>query len=222
MHRWEILQYYIDRLEAKTYMEVGFYKSWCFSQIKCESRVAVDPNPSQTIEQENAPYGSIIELENNALLYKETSDDFFFELPENIKFKVIFLDGLHTHEQLYKDIQNSIKHLEEGGVIVLHDQLPPSYQHTTTGDEYGNWNGDCYKAFLQFRQEDHFGKYDCFTVATDWGCGVIKKSVIELENEITDIYQKGIDDWDFFDKNRKQLLNLISVEEFLKRENINQ
>ena len=53
-----------------------------------------------------------------------TSDDFFAKnqilLSEN-KLDLTFIDGLHTYKQSLQDTLNTLKHLDEKGIIVLHD-----------------------------------------------------------------------------------------------------
>jgi hypothetical protein len=52
---------------------------------------------------------------------KMTSDDFF-----NInkkKFNLIYIDGCHTQEQITKDMENSFKILEIGGIMWMDDYL---------------------------------------------------------------------------------------------------
>ena len=74
-----------------------------------------------------------------------TSNDF---LKNNIKkFDLIFLDGLHTYEQTIKDIDNSLKILNERGVILIHDCLPKNLEPNVPR-MYGHWNGDAWKAIV--------------------------------------------------------------------------
>jgi hypothetical protein len=73
-------------------------------------------------------------------------------------------------------------------------------------EQMGEWTGDCWKAWVKLRSE----RVDLhmYVVDSDYGCGVITKGtqrLIELPNSLT---------WDTLEKNRKDFLNLISVEEF--------
>ena len=54
-----------------------------------------------------------------------TSDDFFRDNKE--KFDLIFIDGLHETNQVDRDIENSLKFINKGGTILLHDCLPKKY-----------------------------------------------------------------------------------------------
>jgi SAM-dependent methyltransferase len=53
-------------------------------------------------------------------LIKKTSDDAVNEFHES-QFDFIFIDGLHTYEQLSKDCQNYYKFLKPGGIFSGHD-----------------------------------------------------------------------------------------------------
>lgn len=240
-YRWDIINHLIKKYNYKSFLEIGYYKGWSFDNVQCEFKIAVDPNPSKTPDQEKASIGSEIVLKQGFMnskeyLYKATSDEFFghqkymdrhFGLSPEDKWDIIFIDGDHRAEQVYKDIENSLKYLSPGGVIVMHDCNPPTLQHTTTGDKGGNWNGTVYQAVLDFR-DCYEGIYDYYCIDTDWGVGIIKKR--EEEFDLMQPFTHGFfwlgqekrDSWEFFDKHRKELLNLISVEEFLKREPINE
>lgn len=216
--RWDIINYLIKKNNYNSYLEIGYYKGWSFDRIECEYKIAVDPNPCKTLEQEAAPKGSIIvgdlgkgeeftESKVSGSIYKITSDEFFEKYGEHNKFDIVFIDGLHQADQVYRDIMNSLKILNEGGVIVLHDCNPPLYEHTTTGID-GCWTGDTYKALLKFRAR--FPHY-IVTVDTDWGIGIISQPKEGLQSSISEVLT-----WETFNKNRKELLNLITPEEFLE------
>tara|TARA_Y100000114_G_scaffold51894_2_gene47399 strand:+ start:4587 stop:5195 length:609 start_codon:yes stop_codon:yes gene_type:complete len=49
----------------------------------------------------------------------KTTDDFFKSCNE--KWDGIFIDASHDYDQVIRDSENSIKHLNQGGVIVWHD-----------------------------------------------------------------------------------------------------
>lgn len=211
MNRWDIINCFIEKHDFKTYLEIGYYKGWSFDNVKCFSKTATDPNPSKTEDQQKLPHGTF-ELQNGEILWKLTSDEFFDRLPEDAKWDIVFIDGLHEAEQVMRDIHNALNYLKPGGIIVMHDCNPPQYEHTTTGIE-GCWTGDTYKAFIRFKMK--FPEYPSYVIDTDWGCGVIYN---DLHKEFTcDMPNEDIErmlHWEYFDRNRKNLLDLISVEEF--------
>jgi hypothetical protein len=234
MQRWDIINELIKAHDYKTYLEIGYYKGWSFDRVECRNKLAVDPNPSKTEYQEKLDYGKsdvnfsmdeigIPEANYDYSVYKLTSDDFFQKrevLVEKftdrfMKFDIIFIDGLHESEQVLRDIKNSIKYLNEGGTIVLHDMLPPTEKHVTTGDEHGNWNGDCYKAILQFLYDEENDEWEYNTVDTDWGVGILRKGDGFTFRAGRNKYRAAINNWGYF-YTHNYLMNIISPEQFIE------
>jgi len=214
MYRFDIINHLIKENNYKSYLEIGYYKGWSFYKVKCEWKDAVDPNPCMVPEEQDAIYGQIFRAtggdEEYSFIHKMTSDNFFAKISDNVKYDIIFIDGLHESSQVDKDIQNTLKHLSVGGTIVMHDCNPSTEEMATTGvPATGEWCGDVYKSFINFTTG---GKCNYYVVDTDYGVGVIKDYVGLPQSAKLDY------NWDNFDKNRKELLNLISPEEFLKRE----
>lgn len=213
MDRLDIINYLIKKNGYKKYCNIGVFTGYTLDGVECEQKIGIDPQPEHYKGKEE--------------LIASTSDEFFKALPEDEKYDIFFIDGMHKQDYVERDIRNAIKHLNEGGMIVLHDCNPPTEIHTTTGDEHGNWNGTVYKAVL-----GSVNKYPGFnynTVDTDWGIGILKSlrqakylpgiydnisfsmTLLDFQN-----YEKAEDNWIFFNENRKDLLHIISVEEFLK------
>ena len=143
------------------------------------------------------------------------SDQFFKEIKENKKYDLIFIDGLHTFEQTKKDIQNSLKHLSEEGTIIIHDCNPKTEWHQR-GIEYFHdgeeWNGTTWKAFIELRcTSPHLSMY---TIDTDHGCGIIKYGKQKLYRQ-ADL--KTCLEWEYFETNKKEILKLISINEFFDK-----
>jgi hypothetical protein len=53
-----------------------------------------------------------------------TSDAFFRSLPASTRFDLVFLDGLHTFQQTYTDLINSLGRLNAPGIILVDDIVP--------------------------------------------------------------------------------------------------
>jgi len=62
--------------------------------------------------------------------FRALESEFFASLEKDYKWDVIFIDGNHNAEQVFKDLNNSINHLSEDGVIFVHDILPSEYSRT--------------------------------------------------------------------------------------------
>ena len=87
---------------------------------------------------------------------------------------------------------------------------PELEQHQVIPFNGGIWNGDCWKAYVQIRQErDDLAMY---VVDTDYGCGVIRKGYQEKLDKIHNL------DFNTFSTKRKEWLNLITPDQFVSRE----
>ena len=197
MKRYDIINYLIEKNSFKYYLEIGIDTGETFRNVNCLFKDDVDPEPKVDVK------------------YRLTSDNFFANVKKiksrDHKYDLIFIDGLHHSEQVIKDVNNSLDYLNDGGFIIIHDCNPPTYGHQTIPPTLNEWNGDVWKAFLHFRmtRED----LEMFTIDTDWGCGVIKKGKQSLFKTNENI------DYSLLDKNRKELLNLITIEDFKNKYN---
>lgn len=174
-------------------MEIGLQSAaQNFDKIQCEYKVSVDPDPSAHAT------------------FCMTSDDFFERLKpgnQDYIFDLIFIDGLHTAEQVQKDFENAIKILSSNGYIVIHDANPQKEEHTIVPrpTPSGHWNGSCYKFAVQLAS--NWANYK--TVDIDNGCGVFYNCFEKFS------LQAEPKDWNHFNRNRKELLNLITWDEFV-------
>lgn len=188
MTRTEIIQSLINKVGAKKYLEIGMGPGKNFADITCDHKVCVDPTPTVPVT------------------FSLTSDTFFVQNKDT--YDVIFIDGLHWSEQVYKDIVNSLNVLNDGGYIICHDMNPHSefIQRYPQAIPESEWTGDCWKAWVKLRSERD--DLNMLVVDTDYGCGIIskgKQKKIKISGDLT---------WELLDSNRKELLNLISVDGF--------
>ena len=191
MTRTQIIKALIDKFELKSFLEIGVFKGTNFDKIRCEVRQSVDPGHPATFEM--------------------ASDEFFNRHAEG-RYDIIFIDGLHTSEQVYKDISNALTFLDRYGFIVVHDCNPETEWATRPPEQYKQgevWNGDVYKGFIRFKAEHP--ELSFFTIDTDYGCGVITHRDLIENNSISVISLT----WEFFENNSNDLLQLISVEVFI-------
>lgn len=109
--------------------------------------------------------------------FPKSSDDFFSGNSET--YDIIFIDGLHTEEQVMKDVKNAMSVLNKDGLIILHDCMPPDAWHQREPEEYRageNWNGTVWKAALRIFNTC---SYKCMLLNMDWGCGIIDTSEMQ-------------------------------------------
>ena len=148
--RFDIINKLINSKKFKSYLEIGCQSDVNFSKIKIENKVGVDPQSGGTLRM--------------------TSDEFFSQNKDT--FDLIFIDGLHIHEQVLKDIDNSLNVLNTNGVILLHDCLPAKIWHQTIPQTHSSWNGDVWKSIVQSRTREDI---DTYTIKADQGLGLILK-----------------------------------------------
>ncbi len=190
-NRYHIIQEIINKKKYKSYLEIGCFANEVFSKMEVERKVGVDPVSGGTI--------------------KKTSDEFFKDNHE--KFDCIFIDGLHEFNQVKRDINNSIKSLNDEGIILLHDCLPNNvYDQAMPRCQY-NWNGNVWKAIVECRTRSDIDVYTCYA---DNGIGVIFKKLNSnvLKLNINDFSKLNFTDYFY---NYKEYMNIITYEELLKK-----
>lgn len=185
--RIKIIQDTINRKNYKSFLEIGSYHNELFDNIVCERKIGVDPYSGGNV--------------------RKTSDDFFLTNTE--KFDIVFIDGLHEYHQVKKDIINSIKILNTNGVIMLHDCLPNTFFHQAIPRCQYVWNGDVWKAIVEFRTYDDLDTYTCYA---DFGIGIILKRKNKFK---LDVVNKNFSKLKFIDyqDNFKRFMNVIEVKE---------
>lgn len=192
MTRTELINSLIEKNNYKTYLEIGVntpaQPGYNWVGVKIPIKHGVDPNVKTTYQMES---------------------DYFFKNHIEQKYDIIFIDGLHIFEQVYRDIINSLGYLEEGGTIVVHDCNPVTEITQRRVRASDAWHGDVWKAIVKLRTENK--ELEICTVDTDEGCGIIRKGSQKLLTIPADTNQY---EYEFLDENRKEALNLINVEEF--------
>jgi hypothetical protein len=215
--RIEIIQKLIKKKKAKTYLEIGVNNGRCFLRIKAKNKLAVDPTIK--ISQGRKLKHCITNPCNiNNQYFERTSDDFFSaSIPffKSNKPGIVFVDGLHTYEQALKDVLNSLEHLQEGGIILMHDCNPlsaaaaypteyiteaanaPGYSHT--------WNGDVWKTIVHIRSMHQ--DLNVFVLDCDHGIGVVTRGKADQTLSYSKSQIEAMQ-YSHLESDRKTLLNL--------------
>ena len=198
--RYDLVNYIINKNDFKDYLEIGVAFGDCIRRIEAPNKDGVDPVVEETV---TCP----------EINYKMGSNE-FFALPEisNKKYDVIFIDGLHHSEQVDIDIKNSLKHLNKGGFIFLHDCNPPSYESQLVPRAASVWNGDVWKSIVKLRHLDI--DLDISVVNTDYGVGIITHGKNYPIDKFT--LEESLE-WDVFSSDRKYFLNLLEIDEFFDK-----
>ena len=180
--RAEVVQKFLDMFEAPSYLEIGVNQGVTFHQLHASKKVAV--NPIFAFPPESREPGLATE-------YHEIASDHYFEHAgaQDLRFDVIYLDGLHTFDQTLRDLLNSILLLKAQGVIVVDDVIPNSFdaslpdldqvfalrqQARDAGVNWamdGSWMGDVYK--IPFFIDTFMQQLSFATVAENHGQTVI-------------------------------------------------
>lgn len=198
--RWDIMNYLIQKYHYSTYLEIGVNDGLCIRKINISNKDGVDPFPGSEI-------GGAIVPEIN---YPISSDLFFKNIEPNKKYDIIFIDGLHHTDQVDKDIINALNHLNLNGIVILHDCNPPEYELQLVPRVTGLWNGNVWKSIAKLRctRPDLIVK----VIDIDWGVGIIQTGDQILYDKKS--LDQIINDWEYFDMHREEILNIISIEEF--------
>lgn len=194
MMRWDIINSFIKKHGYKSYLEVGAQNTITgnFSKIDIEKKVSIDPYPPGPID------------------FKGTSDEYFNQLNQDVKFDIIFIDGLHHYDQVLIDIENSLKHLSFDGVIVCHDCLPSTEKMQLREDSGGEWTGDVWKAIAILNVSRTDLQID--VVDTDYGCGIIRRGSKIPHTPVGDYLN-----YPYYTEHKNELLNVISPMQFIEK-----
>ena len=163
----------IRKTGAARYLEIGVCEGTTFFAVDAPFKVAVDPDFRFDISEHEA---------DGTYFFPLPSDEFFavFEASQAAErlrnggavplFDVIYIDGLHTFEQAYRDFINSCRYAHEKTVWIFDDTVPNdpysalpdldlcAKYRAMAGVASESWHGDVYKAVLTLhdRHKDIF------------------------------------------------------------------
>ena len=142
-----------EALNCKTYLEIGVSTGVTFAAVNVAAKTGVDPDFK--FDWQSSHDGECTRL------LPVRSDDFFAQEPVSSRFDLIFIDGLHTYDQTYRDLQNALLHSHPGTVILIDDTIPHDVFSTCRDQEEGvmrraqatgvrdwSWHGDTYKIII--------------------------------------------------------------------------
>ena len=177
--RTTVIQRLIKARGARSYLEIGVERGTNFFQIDAQVKMAVDPDLKVPGGWRDAGCESF---------YPVTSDAFFANPPPLLRrhgIDVALVDGLHTYAQSLRDIENCLRHLNAGGIVVVHDCLPASAAESAPAQDQarkvpgftGTWTGDVYRAIVELRSR----RPDLWIAVldTDHGIGLVQPGAAE-------------------------------------------
>jgi methyltransferase family protein len=96
------------------------------------------------------------------------------------------IDGLHTYEQVVRDVENTVRYLRDDGIIFLHDCNPATElisRRAESWDDFiaqqkgplviGVWSGDVWKSIVYLRSMRDDLRVT--VLKCDMGVGVVRK-----------------------------------------------
>lgn len=131
------------------YLEIGCRGNATFDAVPMPIKVGVDPVSGGTV--------------------RKTSDEFFKANAQ--KFDLIFIDGLHTYDQVHKDVANALKATQPNSWIVMHDMLPRNWEEQHEPPFITNWVGGGWKVAFEMLNTEGL---DFRIITIDHGVGVIR------------------------------------------------
>lgn len=150
---------------ASSYLEIGVNTGRTFNGVDLQRKVAVDPEFNFDVDQYRR---------DGIEFYSMPSDRYFTMHAASLKFDIIFLDGLHTFQQTFRDFCNSLACAHDRTVWLIDDVLPvdvfsawPDQKESVrfrkrAGFEGQPWHGDVYK--IVFALHDFFPMYSYVTL----------------------------------------------------------
>jgi hypothetical protein len=156
MEHYERINYLSKINTSEYYLEIGVDDGFTFTQVDISYKTGVDPHfsPDSTTILEKSRSGGT--------LHQTTSDDFFLSIPTDYIYDFVFIDGLHTWDQTYRDLCNTLNHTHENSIILVDDTYPAnvfsamrnqqesleSRKLYNENDTSTNWYGDVYKTIF--------------------------------------------------------------------------
>lgn len=132
--------------DQQRYLEIGVDEGRTIRLVTIGQKEGVDPMPKFAGAQ-------------NCEIHKLTSDEFFANrLPGDARYHVIFVDGLHLREFVWRDIRNSLALLAPNGFIAIDDLLPHAASEQTREPSlvHPSWTGDVWHAWYALMRIPQF------------------------------------------------------------------
>lgn len=145
---------------ARYYLEIGVRFGATFFDVSIQHKTGIDPNFVFDINK--------YKNDKDINLFSLTSDEFFTEIisdyrkfyTNEIKYDIIFIDGLHTFQQAMNDFINSLKFSHDNTIWIFDDTVPSDFfsslpdnaknlkYRTLAGYNNRNYHGDVYKCLF--------------------------------------------------------------------------
>lgn len=215
----DLINQIIGDRDDVSYLEIGVDEGETFDRVKSTNKHGVDP------------YGG-----SKSITHKLTSQMFFAMnryFYQNT-YDIIFIDGCHMAEIIEQEVSQSLRILNPGGVIILHDTVPVKesaqliikheqesfiYGHSSDDSSFREYskenpwigyNGDSWKTVYALRQVCPSAKLGIYTAADACCTVVIREPTLEstpappVTEELT---------WDYYCRNAVDILQPVNFDE---------
>lgn len=191
--RTHLINFFIDKFNYTNYLEIGLFKGNNFKNVKCSNKEAVEPDSTY--------FGRCVD---HGVLHQMTSDNFFKNTSSEKKWDLIFIDGFHEKNQVKRDIENSLLHLNTNGIIVCHDVNPREESLLARNLCWNAW-----EAFAELRctREDlemHGVQFD-------------HTGFIKFGKQVLFDISKLKYSWQFLNENRQELMQELTNEQLFEK-----
>jgi hypothetical protein len=137
-----------NELKPTTYLEIGVSKGKSM-ELASTNTTVVGVDPAFQIDAD---------ITAEARLFPIPSDDFFerYDLHTELRsdqLDLVFIDGLHLFEQVYRDFYHVEEYANENTVVLVHDCFPVSELTADRERTTNFWAGDVWKIIPCLQQE---------------------------------------------------------------------
>jgi hypothetical protein len=110
--RWDLVN---ELLRGRgSYLEIGVASGECASHVVAQEKWGVDLNPRAGVHK------------SFTRTFRKSLDNFLRQLDPDKKFDVVLVDGLDLAAEAYRAILDVVTHLNQDGVVVVHNCNPKS------------------------------------------------------------------------------------------------
>lgn len=184
-NRIKAVQRALDGRENPVYLEIGVSRGQAFRRISANEKIAVDP--AFRLSERTRKLANLKARVTH--YFEKTSDSFFDDQASFLAERpidVALIDGLHTYEQVVRDVENTVRYLKDDGIIFLHDCNPAIEligRRADTWEDFvaqqkgplviGVWSGDVWKSIVYLRSIRC--DLQVAVLKCDMGVGIVRK-----------------------------------------------